>query len=399
MTDTRGPLGVLRGARPGTRGVGGMELFFDLVYVFTIIQLSHYLLHHLSWTGAAEAAILFAAVWWGWNYTAWALNWMDPQHVVVRVLMAVFMLCALGMAVAIPTAFGSGAGLFVGAYLLFQLLRAAFMAVAFGRTQMGRNYTQLLIWSALAGVVWTVGVFVPEEHRLAVWVLAVLVDYFGPAARFWVPGLGGSRMSTWPVDEAHLAERCRLVFIIALGESILILGNTLIEVELTGEVVLAALIGFAALVMLWWLYFSTRHGNSEHETPQTEEAAAMARAAYAYAHALMVGGAIVCAVAIELVVAHPHDPADWTVVTVLTAGPGLYLLGNLIFVRARTGRLSRSRLIALLVLAASVPLGLQLTTTGAAAVVALVLLVLLLATAQVRQSSRPAEIASAESEV
>lgn len=390
---------MLRGARPGTHGVGGMELFFDLVYVFTIIQLSHYLLHHLSWTGAAEAAVLFAAVWWGWNYTAWALNWMDPQHVAVRVLMAVFMLCALGMAVAIPTAFGAGAGLFVGAYLLFQLLRAAFMAVAFGRTQMGRNYTQLLIWGALAGVIWTVGVFVPEEHRLAVWVLAVLVDYLGPAAQFWVPGLGGSRMSTWPVDEAHLAERCRLVFIIALGESILILGDTLIEAELTGQVILAALIGFAVLVMLWWLYFSTRHGNAEHESPQTEEAAAMARTAYAYAHALMVAGAIVWAVAIELVVAHPHEAADWTLILVLTGGPGLYLLGNLGFVLARAGRVSRSRLLALAGLAVAVPAGLQLSATGAASLVGLVLLILLLVTAQVRQSSRPAEVAGADAQV
>ncbi|GAB3661386.1 low temperature requirement protein A [Zhihengliuella somnathii] len=390
MFESRGALGVLRNERPGTHGVGGMELFFDLVYVFTIIQLSHFLLHHHSWQGAAEAAVLFAAVWWGWNYTAWAMNWLDPQHAGVRVLLAFLMLCALAMAIAIPDSFGERAWLFAGAYVVFQCVRSAFMVLAFRGQRMGRNYAQLLAWSGIAGVIWLAGAAAPEEYRLAVWALAVVVDYAAPLLGFWLPGVGASSMSTWPLDEAHLAERGRLVFIIALGESILILGGVLLEAALTPPVVAAALMGFCAIVILWWLYFSARHGNAHHEAPDLEQASSIARAAYAYAHAFMVAGAIVAAVAVELVVAHPLESEGWPVALTLSAGPVLYLLGNIVFVAAHTGRAPTSRIVALVLLVLVVPLTAMLTNLLAGTVVTLVLLGLLLATVTLRQSSRPA---------
>ena len=111
---------MLRPSREGAApDVGTAELLFDLVYVFAIIQLSHHLLAHLSVPGAAETLVLFLAVWWGWNYTAWAMNWLDPDHAAVRLLLA-----ALAMAIAIPDAFGTNAGLFAGAYLVLQLTRS-----------------------------------------------------------------------------------------------------------------------------------------------------------------------------------------------------------------------------------------------------------------------------------
>ncbi len=335
--------------------MGAVELFFDLVYVFTIIQLSHYLLHDVSWQGALETAVLFLAVWWGWNYTAWAMNWLDPEHAGVRALLVVLMLVALGMAIAIPDAFGERAALFAVAYVVFQLLRSAFMVAAFRGQMMSRNYAQLLGWSAIAGVVWIAGVFVPDDARLAVWGLAVLIDYAAPMVGFWLPGAGATRMADWPLAEEHLAERNRLVFIIALGESILILGSVLSGIELTPSVVSAAVVGFATIVLLWWLYFSGRLGNTEHEAPDQSEATAIARGAYAYAHALMVGGAIVVAVGIEQITHHPLDDADWSMAGTVLGGPALYLVGNIIFNAARTGVAPKSRLVALAALAVLVP--------------------------------------------
>ena len=135
--------------RPSHEGaapdVGTAELLFDLVYVFAIIQLSHHLLAHLSVPGAAETLVLFLAVWWGWNYTAWAMNWLDPDHAAVRLLLAGLMLPALAMAIAIPDAFGADAGLFAGAYLVLQLTRSAFMVYAFRGRLMARNYAQLRV--------------------------------------------------------------------------------------------------------------------------------------------------------------------------------------------------------------------------------------------------------------
>ncbi|NEE03599.1 low temperature requirement protein A [Phytoactinopolyspora halotolerans] len=369
--------------------VGAVELFFDLVYVLTIIQLSHYLLYDLSWQGAAETAVLFLAVWWGWNYTAWAMNWLDPEHAGVRGLLVVLMLAALGMAIAIPDAFGGRAALFAAAYVIFQLIRSAFMVAAFRGQVMGRNYAQLLAWSGFAGVFWIAGAFVPDDAQLVVWALAVLIDYVAPLVGFWLPGVGGTDMADWPLAEEHLAERNRLVFIIALGESILILGTLLSEIELSSSVVAAAVVGFATIVLLWWLYFSRRLGNAEHDAPERSEATAMARGAYAYAHALMVGGAIVVAVGIEQITHHPLEDAEWSMAGTVLGGPVLYLVGNVIFNAARTGVVPRSRLAALVALAVLVPFvpAMSALVLGIAALV--VLAALAVVTGEIRTSTEP----------
>lgn len=386
MSTTTGPSsGVLRG-RADPHQVGAIELFFDLVYVFTIIQLSHFLLEHLTWTGAAQAGVLFLAVWWGWNYTAWAMNWLDPEHATVRGLLAVLMLAALAMAVAVPHAFTEHAWLFVAGYLFLQVVRSAFMVLAFRGGTMGRNYAQLLVWVVVGGLLWVSGLLVEDELRLLVWAVAVTFDYLAPYAGFWVPGRGRTPMSSWPLDEAHLAERNRLVFIIALGESILILGGTLADVEWRPAVLTAAVIGFATVALLWWLYFSYRLGNAEHELPAGVDATTMARAAFAYAHALMVAGVIVVAVGIEEVTLHPDDAATGAVAATIVGGPALYLLGNVVYNRARSGIVPRSRLVALASLVVLLPFAVLVPAVVLSAGVVLVLFVLAAATGELRAS-------------
>src|SRR5690606_1964985 len=126
MTSTTSPrpfnAGLTRADNdPHRSEVGPIELFFDLVYVFAIIQISHTLLADPTWSGAAEVAVLFLAVWWAWNYTAWAMNWLDPRNGWVRLLNAVLMLAGLGMALGLPHAFDDDALLFAGCYVTAQL--------------------------------------------------------------------------------------------------------------------------------------------------------------------------------------------------------------------------------------------------------------------------------------
>lgn len=360
-------------------GVGPVELFFDLVYVFAITQLSHFLLHHLDAMGAVEFGVLFAAVWWGWNYTAWAANWLDPGHRSVQSMTAVWMFASLAMAVAIPEAYGDRAWLFVAAYLFLQLSRAGYMVRAWRGQVMARNYAQLMAWSAIAGVFWVAGLFAPEEARVWVWLVAVALDYLGPRVEFWLPGRGGTPMSTWPLGEAHLAERNRLVFIIALGESIVMLGATLTDMELTADTVTAAVLGFATIVVLWRLYFDARLGNGEHETVEVERATKVSRSAYAYAHAFMVAGAVVIAVGVELVLAHPWDTADLATVLVVAGGPAVYLVGNLVFNRAVCGTVPASRPVAIGALVVVGLIGTALPVLVLAALAFAVLLALSLA--------------------
>ena len=117
----------LRRGGAGEAEVSNLELFYDLVFVFAITQVSHLLLDHLTWTGAGHALLVLLVVWWSWNFTTWATNELDPESRWVRVLMIGLMLLGLIMAVAIPEAFGDRALLFAGAYVAIQLTRQSFL--------------------------------------------------------------------------------------------------------------------------------------------------------------------------------------------------------------------------------------------------------------------------------
>ena len=159
--------------------VAPIELFFDLVYVFAIIQLSHTLLEHLTLLGAVQTALRLAAVWWVWNYTAWAMNWLDPRRTSVRILNALLMLVALGMALALPKAFddaGGAALVFALCYAAAQIGRPAFVVVALRGTVVSRNYRNILAWSTVASTLVVVGAFLPPTARLVVWAVGIAVD-------------------------------------------------------------------------------------------------------------------------------------------------------------------------------------------------------------------------------
>lgn len=344
-----------------TPRVTTMELFFDLVYVFTIIQLSHFLLEHASWMGALQYVTLFAAIWWAWNYTAWAANWVNPDHPSGRVLMIVLMGCALLMAIAAPQAFSARAGLFAGAYVAMALIRAGYMALVFRGQKMGQNYTQLGIWGVLSGLFWIAGALM-EPARLPLWIIAVVIDYAAPYVGFWVPGKGATPMASWPLKGLHLFERNQLIFIIALGESILLLGGYLAAHDIHLGTGLAALIGFLLIVALWWIYFNDLSEPGEHRFSHAADHTSLARAGLAYAHGVAVCGAIVTAVGIEMIVAHPQDPIHAEIAIIAFAGPSLFLLGCTIFHRVTAEQLRASYLLAVVALAgwASISLALHL---------------------------------------
>lgn len=337
---------VRRAARPDEAPeVTHMELFFDLVFVFAFIQVSHLLLHHLTWPGVLETVVVFLAVWWAWNYTAWATNWVDPNEPRVRGLMVVLMLLSLVMAVAIPDAFGSGALVFAVSYTLLQIVRSAFMVAALAPGEMSRNYVQLLTWSAIAGIAWIAGALVDPELRLFIWSGAVVLDYAAPMHGFALPGMGSTPMSSWTLKGAHLAERGQLVVLIAIGESILEIGLTSSDVPWSPWVMLGFLAGFVLTVSLWWMYFIRDAGQDEPTIATSEDPAWVGRSGYAYGHAVMVAGVIVIAVANALVIGDPTAPMSLVTGAVILGGPGLYLAGNALFNHAAHRRSSAWRMV------------------------------------------------------
>ena len=321
------------GSSPPVR-VTNLELFFDLVYVFAITQLSDFLYRHLTARGTLEALILFAAVWWAWNYTAWATNWIDPDQPLTALVMIVLMGLGLLMAAALPRAFGSGAALFTVAYFLLQVLRTGFVAVAFpAGDPMRANNLRLLTWLGLAGAVWIVGAFLRGDTRLIAWSVAVVLDVLAPLHGFWLPGRGRVAIERWRLTGTHLAERYQLVLIIALGESVLRVGLTAADGggSIVGQT--AFVTGFLTSTALWAAYFLrlADRGADRVATATEGRAARLGRSGYAYAHAMMVGGVIVVAVAIRITIEHPERPASVTSTLLVLGGPVLYVLGLALF--------------------------------------------------------------------
>jgi low temperature requirement protein LtrA len=208
--------------------VTSVELFFDLVFVFAITQLSHALLHHLTVRGAAETLLLLLAVWWVWIYTSWATNWLNPDRTLVRLLLFLLMLGGLVLSASIPKAFEDRGLWFAGAYISMQIGRSAFTLWALRSKDAAAagTFRGITVWFALSGLLWIAGALLDGNARLAIWAAAVFIDLLAPAFGYWLPRLGRAVTRDWNIAGAHIAERCGLFIILALGESILINGAT-----------------------------------------------------------------------------------------------------------------------------------------------------------------------------
>lgn len=358
--------------------VGFVELFFDLVFVFAVTQISHSLLADLTWSGAAKAGMLLMAVWWAWIYTTWVTNWLDPETAPVRLALFALMGAGLVMSTALPEAFGEKGLPFAAAFVSIQLGRTLFMLWAARREpRLARNFQRILAWLILSAVLWIAGGLSGGDYRLWFWLGALAVEYVSPALYFYVPGLGRASTDDWNVEGAHLAERVGLFVIICLGETLLITGATFAELQWTPAVVGAAASALVTTMAMWWLYFSRKHEAAAEAIVQAQDAGRLARRAYTYSPIVLVAGIIVAAVGDELVLAHPDGPVEPSTALVVIGGPLLFLAGTAVAVFAVWRRWSHARLAgcaALLALACAMsfltPLGLSLATTAVLVAVA-----------------------------
>jgi low temperature requirement protein LtrA len=329
---------------PGAeREVSALELFFDLVYVFAIGQLSHHLLEHVDLRTGAETVILALAVFYAWYMVAWGANWLDPDPLPVRVALVGLMFASLLMSVAIGDALDGRAWLFVTGYLLLQVGRAAFLIVALRGRPQGEHFVNDLVWELLTGVLWVAGAIADDDARLVLWGLAVAAVYAGAWAQHWLPGRGRRvELEHTEIAGRHLVERFRLFFIIVLGETVLTMGNAFAGEPFGLERLLALAIGFAGTVALWWCYFQRAEalGAQAAETPEDAGAVGLWGT---WTLTLMVLALIAIAVADELAIAHPGDDATLSFTILAFGGPALFLLAQLLFHHAALGRAPRSR--------------------------------------------------------
>ena len=361
-TDPSGPCGSPAGRaaraatllrdRSGAQRVTNIELFFDLVYVFAVTQLSHYLLDHPTVRGALQAGLLLVMVWLVWAYTTWVTNWLDPERMAVRLLLVVLMLVSLAMSASLPRAF-AGLGLWVGgAYAVQQIGRSIFVVMAVRGHPLQANYERILTWCLVSGVLAVGGGLAHGYLRDLLWLLAVGVDLTGGAVGFATPGLGRSRTSDWTIEGGHFAERCQAFILIALGESVVIIGATLAgQKSITASVVAAFAVAFATSVALWWLYFDQSAEAAAETIARSQDPGRLARNAYHLIHPVMVAGIIVTAAGDERVLSDPADPASTAAAWMILGGPALFLAGHIAFKLVVWRYLSWQRLAGMVALA------------------------------------------------
>jgi low temperature requirement protein LtrA len=314
------------------------------------------LLDHLSLRGAGQTLLLLLAVWGAWIYTSWVTNYFDPNTRPVRLMLLGVMLASLVMSASIPEAFGDQGLVFAAALVAINVGRTVFALAGVGRRHhLSGIFQRVLVWWSATGLLWLAGGMAHGDLRIAIWVVAVVVEYGGIWLGFPVPRLGRSRTTDYTIAGEHMAERCRLFVILALGESILVTGTNFGELPRSAQIVAAFVVAFVGSVTLWWIYFDRAAEAGERVISAASDPGRIGVSAYTYFHIPMVAGIIAAAGADELTIAHPGDRVTAATTALILGGPALYLAGNALFKWALWGHLPRSRPVAICALVALVP--------------------------------------------
>jgi low temperature requirement protein LtrA len=356
-----------------------VELFFDLVFVFAVTQISHTLLAHFTLLGALQVTLLFLAVWWVWVFTSWITNWLNPEKTPVRLLLFAMMLGGLVLSTSIPTAFEARGLWFAIAYAAMQVGKTIFLWLSTppSRPRTRMNAIRIAAWLSMSAIFWIAGGLAEGQSRLVLWAIALAIEYISPAVRFWIPRYGASSVADWVIEGGHMAERCALFVIIALGESVVVTGATFAELAWSAESLAAFVSVLAGSIAMWWIYFHIGAEAGSEQISRSSEPGRLARLAYTYLHMPIIAGIIVSAVADELVLKHPGGHSDVKTVISAIGGPLLFLFGTVLFKYSFRGFLQLSHgagIIALCVLAWFAsdlsPLVLSILTTAIMIVVA-----------------------------
>jgi low temperature requirement protein LtrA len=326
-----------------------LELFFDLVFVFAITQVTSLLADHPTWGGVLRGMLVLIALWWAWTGYAWLTSTMDVDEGGVRLAMLASMGAMLGVALAVPGAFGNDATLFGVAYLLVRLFHLVLYIIV-GRDDPDlRGAVLRFAPTAIFGTsLLVLASFLDGDARIALWVVALAIDYLGPV----VIGRGRG----WRVEPEHFAERHGLIILIALGESIIALGVGA-GFELDRGVIVAAALGIVVVSALWWLYFDVAAIFARRRLIEARgvEQARLARDAYSYCHLPMVAGIVLFALGLKMTLGHVGEALDTVPAIGLCGGAALYLLAHIAFLFRTTGRVFRRRTVGAIVLFALVP--------------------------------------------
>jgi low temperature requirement protein LtrA len=366
-----------RGSRFGatlrqTERVTPLELFFDLVFVLAITQCTVLMAGDPTWTGLAKGLAVLALLWWAWAGYAWLTSVVDPEEGAVRLVMFAAMAAFLVVALAVPDAFGETAFLFACAYGVVRAAHIALFLLASRDDSALRNSVIAGLGgsSALGVGLITAAAFTDGVLQGVLWAVALLFDFGGP----FLFGAEG-----WRLQPTHFVERHALIFIIALGESIVAIGVGA-EVGVDAGVVVAAILGIAVDAAMWWLYFDVVALVAERRlvdaTPGREQNE-LARDSFSYLHLPMVAGVVLVALGLKKTLIGVGEPLDIVIAAALLGGAALYLLAHVAFRLRNVGTFNPHRFATALLLLALIPLADELPALATLGILAAVLTLLI----------------------
>jgi low temperature requirement protein LtrA len=329
--------------REGAQGVAFVELFFDLVFVFAVTQLTAMTAHDLTVSGVLHALLVGWLIWWAWTQFTWTLNPADTTHDRVRVITLAATGAAFIMAASVPRAWGDEALWFALPYLAVRILGLG-LQVLVELERDGADHRAVYRWAgaSLVGLVLVLaGALADPGLRNLLWLGAIAADFAAAT-------LAG-RSATWDLDPGHVAERHGLIVIIALGESLIVAGAAISGAVISIELILAVGVSVAVACLLWWTYFGWLKEALEHRFARVppDQVGPVARDAFSFAHFPLIGGIVGFAVAVEETVAHPGDPMSVPVLGALAVGISLYLVAAALALLRLGGPLLRGRLLLL----------------------------------------------------
>ncbi|MFP5343812.1 MAG: low temperature requirement protein A [Candidatus Limnocylindria bacterium] len=305
----------------GPQSVTFVELFFDLVFVFAVTQITALTANHLTPDGVLRSVLLFWLIWWAWTQFTWTLNPADTTAHGVRVLTLVATGVAFVMATSVPRAFEDDALWFAVPYVVVRIL-GMWLQVRVDTEHAESDHAAIRRWvwmSSVGLVLVTAGAIADPGLRPALWLLAIGADLVAAAV--------AGRRATWDLNAAHLSERHGLIVIVALGESLIVAGAAIAGAERTRDLVAAVGASIVVASLLWWTYFGWLKDALEHACAKVgpTEIGPVARDAFSLAHFPLVCGIIGFAAAVEEIVLHPDEPAKAAVVAALGIGIALFV--------------------------------------------------------------------------
>jgi low temperature requirement protein LtrA len=344
--------------------VAPLELFFDLVFVFALTQVTLLMSDTPTWEGLGQGMLVLALLWWAWGAYAWLTNYIAADEGVERLLVFAAMGAFLMAALAVPEAFGDEALLFAIAYAAARWLHIFIFAEANDDVDTGQAIVRLARTALPAPLLLIAGALLGGDAQTVIWIVALAIDFAGP----FVFGVRGFQVSA-----GHFAERFGLIVIIALGESIVAIGAGL-EGEVDGGVVAAGGLGLVVACGLWWAYFDVvaLAAESRFREARGHQRALIARDSYSYLHLPMIAGIVLLALGVKKTIGDVDHPLETAPAVALFGGIALYYAGHVGFRLRNVRSLNGARLVALLVCVALIPVGTEVDALVALALAAVV---------------------------